>query len=608
MNQRHVRGLIRQIYIIAVIVLVITMALTYYAQYRLSYTTVAEQTEDLAINTAEEVMDSIREYPAYKWLLNYWVEHAGELDIEYDADYETGEKTKEQSRLLLEHQPGMFLKYATEEEVRALPEEDQKLYAEIVYSWLLTRVDQIKRNYKIDYLFSVVTDTKGEDSYQNQFFLFSGAEPGAVRGTGPTDAYVLGVRVSVADNESQQESMRSAVEKSRAKLAAAGDYVDCYACMEQFNDKAVLIGVTYNMSSLKKTVRIETWRGTFYALLFEIILLVLIILFLVHFVLHPLRGVQQNIRLYQKTKDSATVIENIREILRGQKAIAVRNNEIGVLSEDIISLAQEVDDYIHQIETITAEEERIGTELALASQIQASMLPGIFPPFPNHKEFDIYAIMDPAKEVGGDFYDFFLIDEDHLGLVIADVSGKGIPAALFMMVSKIILQSCAQLGQSAGDILNKTNDALSVNNRTGMFVTVWVGILELSTGKLTAANAGHEYPYLMRNGKFEMFKDKHGFVVGGMEGTRYKEYEIQLEPGDALFVYTDGVPEANDENRNLFGMDRLTEALNRDPEGDCRIQIQNVKQAVKDFVKDADQFDDLTMLCMKYYGPQPSRG
>ena len=286
----------------------------------------------------------------------------------------------------------------------------------------------------------------------------------------------------------------------------------------------------------------------------------------------------------------------------------MRNNEIGVLSEDIISLAQEVDDYIHQIETITAEEERIGTELALASQIQASMLPGIFPPFPNHKEFDIYAIMDPAKEVGGDFYDFFLIDEDHLGLVIADVSGKGIPAALFMMVSKIILQSCAQLGQSAGDILNKTNDALSVNNRTGMFVTVWVGILELSTGKLTAANAGHEYPYLMRNGKFEMFKDKHGFVVGGMEGTRYKEYEIQLEPGDALFVYTDGVPEANDENRNLFGMDRLTEALNRDPEGDCRIQIQNVKQAVKDFVKDADQFDDLTMLCMKYYGPQPSRG
>ncbi|MBQ1302763.1 MAG: hypothetical protein IIY29_05405, partial [Firmicutes bacterium] len=144
MNQRHVKGVIRQIYIIAVIVLVITMALTYYAQYRLSYTTVAEQTEDLALNTAEEVMDSIREYPAYKWLLNYWVEHAGELDIEYDADYEHGEKTKEQSRLLLEHQPGMFLKYATEEEVEALPEEDQKLYAEIVYSWMLTRVDQIK--------------------------------------------------------------------------------------------------------------------------------------------------------------------------------------------------------------------------------------------------------------------------------------------------------------------------------------------------------------------------------------------------------------------------------------------------------------------------------
>jgi sigma-B regulation protein RsbU (phosphoserine phosphatase) len=355
-------------------------------------------------------------------------------------------------------------------------------------------------------------------------------------------------------------------------------------------------------------VRIETWRGTFYGLLFETILLALIILFLVRYVLHPLGGVQKNIRLYKKTKDSATVIDNIRKILEGQKAIAVRNNEIGELSEDVISLAQEVDDYILQIEAITAKEERIGTELALAAQIQTSMLPNRFPAFPERKEFDIYAIMDPAKEVGGDFYDFFLIDEDHLGLVIADVSGKGIPAALFMMVSKIILQSCAQLGQSAGEILNKTNEALCSDNQTGMFVTVWVGILEISTGKLTAANAGHEYPYLMRNGRFELFKDKHGFVIGGMEGTVYREYEIQMEPGDALFVYTDGVPEANDEERNLFGMDRLTEALNRDPEADCRTQIQNVRQAVSGFVKDSDQFDDLTMLCLKYYGPQPFQG
>ena len=608
MSQRHVKGLIRQIYIIAAIVLLITMGLTYYAQYRLSYATVAEQTEELAVNTAEEVMDSIREYPAYDWLLHYWIEHAGELDIEYDADYETGEKTREQSRLLLEHQPGMFLKYATAEEVEALPEEDQKLYAEIVYSWLLTRVDQIKRNYKIDYLFSVVTDTASEDAYQKQFFLFSGAEPGAVRGTGSEDAYVLGVEVSVADNKSQQDSMRSAVEKSREKLANAGDYVDCYVCMEQFDDKAVLIGVTYNMSSLKKAVRIETWRGTFYGLFFETILLALIILFLVRYVLRPLGGVQKNIRLYKKTKDSATVIDNIRKILEGQKAIAVRNNEIGELSEDVISLAQEVDDYILQIEAITAKEERIGTELALAAQIQTSMLPNRFPAFPERKEFDIYAIMDPAKEVGGDFYDFFLIDEDHLGLVIADVSGKGIPAALFMMVSKIILQSCAQLGQSAGEILNKTNEALCSENQTGMFVTVWVGILEISTGKLTAANAGHEYPYLMRNGRFELFKDKHGFVIGGMEGTVYREYEIRMEPGDALFVYTDGVPEANDEERNLFGMDRLTEALNHNPEADCRTQIQNVRQAVSGFVKDSDQFDDLTMLCLKYYGPQPFQG
>ena len=147
------------------------------------------------------------------------------------------------------------------------------------------------------------------------------------------------------------------------------------------------------------------------------------------------------------------------------------------------------------------------------------MLPHIFPPFPNRKEFDLYASMDPAKEVGGDFYDFFLIDDDHLGIVMADVSGKGIPAALFMMVSKVILQSCAMLGRSAGEILTKTNEAICSNNQAGMFVTVWVGILEISTGKLTAANAGHEYPALRRaNGSFELFRDKHGFVIGGMPG------------------------------------------------------------------------------------------
>ena len=249
-----------------------------------------------------------------------------------------------------------------------------------------------------------------------------------------------------------------------------------------------------------------------------------------------------------------------------------------------------------------AEKQRIGTELHMANQIQASMLPHEFPPFPDRPEFDIYAVMDPAKEVGGDFYDFFLIDDDHLCLVMADVSGKGVPAALFMMISKVIVQSCAMLGRSAAEILTKTNEALCSNNKVEMFVTVWVGILEISTGRITAANAGHEYPALMKNGMFALLKDKHGFVIGGMDSAKYREYEIDLKPGDKLFVYTDGVPEVTNADGELFGTERMVCALNEAPEERPEAVLGRVRHAVDGFVGDAEQFDDLTMLCLEYRG------
>jgi sigma-B regulation protein RsbU (phosphoserine phosphatase) len=280
-------------------------------------------------------------------------------------------------------------------------------------------------------------------------------------------------------------------------------------------------------------------------------------------------------------------------------------DEIEVLAESFASISQKTRDYIRQITEITAEKERIGTELALATRIQADMLPNIYPAFPDRKEFDIYATMDPAKEVGGDFYDFFLVDDDHLCMIMADVSGKGVPAALFMMASKIILANNAMLGKSPAQILTDTNAAICANNREEMFVTVWLGILELSTGKLTAANAGHEYPVLRKpDGSYELFKDKHGFVIGGMKGVKYREYELQLEPGGKLFVYTDGVPEATNAENELFGTERMMQALNEDTAAAPETVLKNVRRAVDAFVKEAEQFDDLTMLCMEYRGKQ----
>ncbi|MBO4692992.1 MAG: SpoIIE family protein phosphatase [Clostridia bacterium] len=246
---------------------------------------------------------------------------------------------------------------------------------------------------------------------------------------------------------------------------------------------------------------------------------------------------------------------------------------------------------------------RIESELNLATRIQADMLPNTFPAFPGRVEFDIYASMDPAKEVGGDFYDFFLIDDDHLYMAVADVSGKGVPAALFMMASKIILANNAIAGKSPAQILTDTNAAICSNNREEMFVTVWIGILELSTGKLTAANAGHEYPVIKNpDGVFKLLKDKHGFVIGGMSGIKYKEYELTLSPGSKIFLYTDGVPEATDAENRLFGADRMIQALNQKPEASPEEILKNIRKSVDDFAGGAEQFDDLTMLCVEYTG------
>ena len=250
---------------------------------------------------------------------------------------------------------------------------------------------------------------------------------------------------------------------------------------------------------------------------------------------------------------------------------------------------------------------RLGTELSMATDIQASQLPRLFPAFPNRPEFDVFASMDPAKEVGGDFYDFFMIDNDHIGLVMADVSGKGIPAALFMMVSRVLIKSRVQNGETPGQALANVNDQLCESNEAQLFVTVWLAVLEISTGKCIAANAGHEHPALRRaGGAYELVVYRHSPAVATMEGISFREHEFELHPGDSLFVYTDGVTEATNAEKELFGNDRLLEALNRDPDAEPEKILSNVRDGIDAFVRDAEQFDDITMLCLKYLGPDPS--
>lgn len=584
-------SIILQVGMIFTICVILTGILTHNAQYSYSVRNVTRETEEEAENIAQETMMAVREYPAYEWLLAYWHDHAAELDPEYDVDHYNSTRTKEKCRILKEHAPGILNEYADEAEIEALSEEDQKLYAEIIYSWLISRINQIKRVHHVDFLFLVQT----EEPCDRQFFLLSASDPGAVRGSEYEQIYPLGVAVDVSAD--QQEAMTSAIAHS-SHVAPAGNYIDYYAYMDTIGTRHYLVGITYDLSGQLAEVENRTRRETLITLVCLILLSVLCSVGILFFVLRPLKKVQSNIRQYKDTKESASVIADLEKIRM--------RNEIGELSTDVIQLTREIDDYLEKIKTITAEEEKLEAELTLASQIQLSMLPHVFPPFPDRTEFDIYATMDPARAVGGDFYDFFLVDKDHLCVVIADVSGKGIPAALFMMISKIIIKNCVMMGRTPAEVLRTTNLALCDNNRAQMFVTVWIGILEISTGKLTTANAGHEYPVIKQpDGGFELQKDKHGFVLGGMPEMKYTESEMQLAPGSKLFVYTDGVPEATDSDNRSFGTDRMLLALNREPDADPERVLKNMRAQIDDFVQDAEQFDDLTMLCMEYRGTQP---
>ena len=277
------------------------------------------------------------------------------------------------------------------------------------------------------------------------------------------------------------------------------------------------------------------------------------------------------------------------------------NDEIQTLAESFASLTERMKKYIVDITKITAEKERIGAELSVATNIQASMLPCIFPPFPERKEFSLYAKMDPAKEVGGDFYDFFLVDDNHLAVVIADVSGKGVPAALFMVIAKTLIKNHAQLGESVEDIFMNSNDQMCEGNGEDMFVTAWIGIIDLINGKMTFSDAGHEYPYLMhKDGSVEMLKPaKKKMPLASIEGMAYVKNEIELTEGDMLFLYTDGVAEATNSKNELYGTDRLEIVLKANYDKAPEELLTAVRENVDTFVAEAPQFDDLTMLAVK---------
>ena len=370
-----------------------------------------------------------------------------------------------------------------------------------------------------------------------------------------------------------------------------------YEPVYTLDERAVaVLGIDIDMNSVVHERRIFLLIMLIFAALLMIITSFVCVWLMGRMATHPLAMLSKAVDGFADAKEGYTKDDIISLPIHSQ-------DEIGDLYREIRGMQGRMVEYLDNLTRVTAEKERIGAELNVATQIQADMLPRIFPPFPDRHEFDIYATMDPAKEVGGDFYDFFLVDDDHLALVIADVSGKGVPAALFMVIAKTLIKNSAMMGGGPAQVLTDVNEQLCEGNEACLFVTVWMAVIEISTGKGIAANAGHENPVIRRkDGQFELVVYKHSPAVAVIDGLKFKEHSFELSPGDSLFVYTDGVPEATNSANELYGTDRMIEVLNKNPEADQETLLRNLKISIDEFVGEAPQFDDITMLGFKYKG------
>ncbi|MCI8298967.1 MAG: PP2C family protein-serine/threonine phosphatase [Lachnospiraceae bacterium] len=411
-----------------------------------------------------------------------------------------------------------------------------------------------------------------------------GRYPLGYTAVGVAEEYVNNVRNIITKGERATEYLYSYSEESGAHTTAG------IAIYDSKGEIVAILGVEKAMS------RLENARNTYVKdVLLGVLAAICLFLFvystfLYREVLLPILAVTDEAKRFADSNTPSDKLSSIN-----------KNDEIGVLAKAVGKMETDIVEYVENLTLVTAEKERIGAELSIATQIQADMLPGIFPAFPEKPEFDIYATMNPAKEVGGDFYDFFMVDERHLAVVMADVSGKGVPAALFMVIGKTLIKDHTQPGRDLGEVFTKVNDLLCESNSEGLFITAFEGVLDLVSGEFTFVNAGHEIPFICKkDGSYEPYKIRAGFVLAGMEGIRYKCGTMQLSPGDRLFQYTDGVTEAMDQDGRLYGMERLGEILAQNTALAPMELLGKVKEDIDAFVGDAPQFDDITMLCLEY--------
>lgn len=536
----------------------------------------------------------ITDNPNYEWLLSYWEANSQEIvdTIVYDSEEALGQRRE----AFTQANPGLSSFDLKPDELKALSPESQKLYAGISLMDLTLEFNRIKAIYGLKYIyFSKLNSEK------DMLFLVSGLVEGEKRGNEDRDIFMLGKEAEpgfeyhpVLKEIYDTHSFVDKFEKKNKKGRTGYDY-NVYVPIISSDDSIYVICACMDASAVQN----EIYRGVKFISVFFLVILVIAMVLTIwainRVLLKPLSLVQGQIRQY-------TYDKNVPELCH-ELSLIKSENEIGRLSDDVTLMAKEIDRHTKEIVELTSTRQRIETELTLAHNIQKAALPSGIPVFEGNNCFEIFGSSTPAKEVGGDFYDFFKIDDSHLGILIADVSGKGIPAAMFMMLSHICIKNMSNTDTNPGAIFEKVNNILTERNDAEMFVTAWLGILNLDTGVISCVNAGHENPAICRNGEeYDLYKTKHSLVLAAMDDMKYKTETIQLEKGDRLFLYTDGVPEATDSTNTLYGTDRMLKVLNRAKDSSCEDLLAAVEEDINSFVGSAPQFDDFTMVCLKYLG------
>ena len=519
--------------------------------------------------------DNLTSYKTMSWLMDYWKEHADEMVTEDDQLVETDSMLP-----ILSNFSKNSASDVTVEEVESLFPEDQFTFAVGCYREF---IDIFETYSTEDDDYVIILAMSEEEDEEPVAILTNSNDEGIILGK---TADIQKVRKIIANTKDAKEAevWKWAFSTPSDMMLFGTDYL-----FEDYegNAEAEFFGVFNGELVYRGMQFTDHIRNN--VVIMMILIFIIILVFLYFLVPRPLAKVSKCVSEYAETKDTDLLTKELSSIKT--------RNEIGAFADKFSALALEMERYTKEMEELAAEKERVETELNVAQNIQMQMLPHVFP---ESKDFALCASMNPAKEVGGDFYDCYMLDDDHLVLTIADVSGKGVPASLFMAVSKTMLKNRTQVGGKPSEILFDVNNWLCEGNDTCMFVTVWHGILTISTGELICANAGHENPGIRSgDGTFRLIRTEHGMMLGVMENITFADEEYKLNPGDALFVYTDGVPEANNVEEKMFGEDKLESVLSTVLNDDTpQTVMKKVRDAVDVFAGSAPQYDDLTMLCL----------